>query len=276
VSRIYGVPYGTIPEWVLDADISDRAVRLWVVLDRYAGQNDRAYPGRRATAERMRCSVDSVDRAMAELVAIDAVIVHAEYRNDRSQTTNSYYLWPAKPDGETEGGKPQDSGPPAAPVRPPRRSDAAPKGKEPQRKEPQRNEKGVSDYVEPSHLPAVVETSEHLEVARLLCTLLADSLERRGERVNGKATSGGWLSDMEALLRLDGRSPEAVAKVIRWLDTGTDETAGFWRANIRSPLKLRAKWVQMGEQYAQRSRARAGSADAGRATLRDLIESGTL
>jgi hypothetical protein len=63
------------PEWVLDAAVSDRAVRLFAVLNRYAGTNETAWPSRKTLAERLGCSVDSVDRALAELVAIDAVSI---------------------------------------------------------------------------------------------------------------------------------------------------------------------------------------------------------
>lgn len=67
------VRFTQVPEWVLDAEISDRAVRLYGVLGRYADANGRSFPGRETLAERLRCSKDSVDRAMKELEQIGAL-----------------------------------------------------------------------------------------------------------------------------------------------------------------------------------------------------------
>jgi hypothetical protein len=53
----------------LDLDISDRAVRLYAVLARYAdSETHKAYPSRGTLAERLRCSKASIDRAAQELV----------------------------------------------------------------------------------------------------------------------------------------------------------------------------------------------------------------
>lgn len=139
-STIYGTNFAMIPECVLDAEISDRAVRLFACLARYANGAGRAFPGRKTIAARLRCSVDSVDRAMAELISIDAVRVERQDRKDGSQTSNNYYLWPLS-------GGPQPCGPPAAPPRPPGRTDAAPKN------ESQRNESQKDSPPTPSSPP---------------------------------------------------------------------------------------------------------------------------
>ena len=61
--------FAIIDEWLLDLDISDRAVRLYAVLGRYAdSETHKAYPSRTTLAERLRCSKASVDRAAQELV----------------------------------------------------------------------------------------------------------------------------------------------------------------------------------------------------------------
>jgi hypothetical protein len=66
--------FSIIPEWILDAAISDKAVRLYGVLARYAdNETHRAYPSRETLAKRMRCHAKSVDRAAAELIRIGAV-----------------------------------------------------------------------------------------------------------------------------------------------------------------------------------------------------------
>lgn len=61
--------FAIIDQWLLDLEISDRAVRLYAVLARYAdAETHKAYPSRTTLAERLRCSTKSVDRASQELV----------------------------------------------------------------------------------------------------------------------------------------------------------------------------------------------------------------
>lgn len=66
--------FSIIPEWIAYADISDKAIRLYVVLARFAdNQTHQAFPSRETLADRMRCSTSSVDRATEELIGIGAV-----------------------------------------------------------------------------------------------------------------------------------------------------------------------------------------------------------
>lgn len=122
-SQLTHVPFAQVPEWVLDhAEHSDRAVRLFAVLHRYADTGGNAFPGRRLLAKRMHCSSSSLDRALDELIATGAVATVPRYREDGSQSSNDYWLWPATPPvtggvstGE-EGGLPSDDQPPSPPV----------------------------------------------------------------------------------------------------------------------------------------------------------------
>lgn len=96
--RVHAVPFAMVPEWVLEhPDLSDRAVRLYGLLARSADREGRAFPGRKRLADRLRCSATSVDRAVAELVAVDAVASRPRSRPDGSRTSNDYYVWPASP-----------------------------------------------------------------------------------------------------------------------------------------------------------------------------------
>ena len=75
--------FAIIDEWVLDLNISDRAVRLYAVLARYAdSETHKAYPSRGTLAERLRCSKASVDRAAQELV--DAGAMRKKQRHNSS------------------------------------------------------------------------------------------------------------------------------------------------------------------------------------------------
>jgi len=69
------IRFSIVPEWVIDADVSDRAIRVYTILARYADNETlQAFPSRDLIAQRARCHVKSVDRAVEELVAIGAVV----------------------------------------------------------------------------------------------------------------------------------------------------------------------------------------------------------
>jgi hypothetical protein len=66
--------FSITPEWVLYETISDKAVRLYCVLARFADNNThQAFPSRETLAAKMHCSVKSIDRAAQELIEIGAV-----------------------------------------------------------------------------------------------------------------------------------------------------------------------------------------------------------
>jgi hypothetical protein len=68
------VRFSITPEWVLYEKISDKAVRLYGVLARFAdNQTHQAFPSRETLAAKMHCSVKSIDRAAQELIEIGAV-----------------------------------------------------------------------------------------------------------------------------------------------------------------------------------------------------------
>jgi len=90
--------YAPVPEWVLDAPISDCALRLYAVLLRYGHTSGARIPSRATLAHRLhKTSVDTVDRALRELVTLGAV--HIEHRrHDGSNQTNRYHLLTHRPD----------------------------------------------------------------------------------------------------------------------------------------------------------------------------------
>jgi len=83
--------FAIVPEWVLDADISDAALRLYAVLLRYGQTSGHRMPGRRLLASRLhKRSRDSVDRALKELVGIGAVVV--QHRRQRTLNLTNRYV----------------------------------------------------------------------------------------------------------------------------------------------------------------------------------------
>ena len=88
--------FAIVPEWVLDLDVSDAALRLYALLLRYGGTSGSRMPSRRLLAERMRRSVDSVDRAMRDLETAGLVRVERR-RRGRENLTNRYHLRTTNP-----------------------------------------------------------------------------------------------------------------------------------------------------------------------------------
>jgi hypothetical protein len=89
--------FSIAPEWVLDAAISDAAVRLCAVLLRFGQTSGARMPARSTLARRMhKKSTDAVDRAMRELVECGAVVV--QHRFDGGQRlTNKYLVRTSRP-----------------------------------------------------------------------------------------------------------------------------------------------------------------------------------
>lgn len=101
--------FAIVPEWLLDADIGDAAVRLYAVLLRYGQSSGSRMPSRSTLARRLRKkSTDSVDRAMKELVGIGAVRIEHRYDGAR-RLTNAYHLRTSRP-GRSEPPGPTDAG----------------------------------------------------------------------------------------------------------------------------------------------------------------------
>lgn len=124
-------PWAMVPRWVRRAGLSDRAVRLYAELadlaDRDTGE---AIVRRSVLCEYLGgCSLDSLDRAKAELIAAGALEVEERYRNG-DRIANGYVVMFANPQPvenpvDGEGGWPHGCGDPgrvgaatvAAPVR---------------------------------------------------------------------------------------------------------------------------------------------------------------
>lgn len=124
-------PFAMVPEALLRDAVSDRAVRLYGLLDRYLGDHAKAWPARGTMADALECSTDSIDRAIAELEAAGWLIRES---GQAAGITNRYRLLDrprpqavetgpvavdndARPRRTTAAPPPHGSGTPAAPVR---------------------------------------------------------------------------------------------------------------------------------------------------------------
>jgi hypothetical protein len=80
--------FSMVPEWLIDSGCSDKALRLYVVLARYADNDDlTAYPGRGTLAKRMGCHRASVDRAVEELIQLGALTKQRRVSDGKYQSS---------------------------------------------------------------------------------------------------------------------------------------------------------------------------------------------
>ena len=110
--------FSIIPEWLLDSGCSDKALRLYAVLSRYADNDDlTAYPGRSTLAKRMGCHRATVDRAVEELQELGAITKRKRVKDGKYQSS-IYTIRRASP-------RRTGAATPVAPMQPPRRTHAA-------------------------------------------------------------------------------------------------------------------------------------------------------
>jgi hypothetical protein len=98
-------PFAIIPEWVLDLPISDRAVRLYAILSRYADADGYSWPSRKTLAERLFRSVDALDRAVKELMEYGVLEVIARFDDAGDRTSNGYSIKRVMPAALREGSR---------------------------------------------------------------------------------------------------------------------------------------------------------------------------
>lgn len=95
------IRFSIIPEWILVSDISDRAVRVYGVLARFADNTTlRAFPRRSLMARMANCSLSSLDRALDELIEAGAIVKEARL-DAKGQHSNLYFVRRAPSSGVT-------------------------------------------------------------------------------------------------------------------------------------------------------------------------------
>ena len=95
--------FAIVGEWVITAEISDAAFRVYSILLRFGGTSGCRMPSRALLGRRLHRSVDSVDRALRELVSVG--IVRIEHRHDGRQfRSNRYHVRTSSPVPAPEGG----------------------------------------------------------------------------------------------------------------------------------------------------------------------------
>jgi hypothetical protein len=228
------VYFTIIPEWVLLADISAQAVRLYGLIRRYADADNQAWPSRTTLANRLRVSTKTIDRSLAELSSIGAVVVEHRFDASGDMTTNLYRL--ATVQGvATPMSLPSDT------------VDATGGDKD----VPTGGDTGVPQNESQFELEPI-ELEGPIFDANRLANLLADLIEANGSK-RPKVTKA-WLTSIDRMIRLDGRTADQVERAMRWAQSND-----FWASNIMSPDALRKQFDRMRLQ-AQRTRQSTGMA----------------
>lgn len=85
-------PFEMIPHWLIDAEVSSHAIRLYVILRRHGNDRGVCFPGRRRLANQLKMSASTVDRARAELAEVGAICYRTRLGVDSEYTSNEYHV----------------------------------------------------------------------------------------------------------------------------------------------------------------------------------------
>ena len=260
------------PTWLLDAGVSTRAIALYGILMSYADGRNQCWPSRKTLARRMRCSTDTVDRALAELRDAGALTIPQRVALDGGSMTSLYQLIVEPPDLSASQPMGTDAAPHWDSVRPRWGSSAAPPLVADAA--PHLGAGAAQNYnhveLEPSELKrdvseersADLSSSEIRSRTRRPSKAEGSSSDRRepdpddraiAERLDelihannprARPTSAAQLRQWVDVVRLmrerDGRTRDEIRAVLEW-----SQRDQFWRANILSMGKLREKFDQL-------------------------------
>ena len=173
------VKFSIIPEWLLDSGCSDKALRLYAVLSRYADNDDlTAYPGRSTLAKRMGCHRATVDRAVEELQELGAITKRKRVKDGKYQSS-IYTIRRASP-------RRTHAATPVAPMQRPRRTHAA---------------TPVAPVQPPPSHPCVIELEPMNVEPDRTRTISSPASRKTGYR-------DGWTADPEQMQRLTDKYPK--------------------------------------------------------------------
>ena len=273
--------FAILPEWIIDAEISDRAVRLYAVLRRFANGELKARPSRAKLAVRLRTSLSSIDRALRELQVIGAVTVRHRWTNpdcssftyDRDdahqvRAANGYVLHntPSRA-ARTAGGvvtgdttplvthddTPSSlvTTPPVSPVTlgvvsPVTRGVASPVTHELKPVEPKKKDKKISSSAKPPRTPEPKRADVDALCERLALRMIENDC--KPPRITDT-----WRREARLMLDADGRDFDKAMRLLDWCQA--DE---FWSSVIHSMPTFRKKYDTV-RQQANRSVAAARS-----------------
>lgn len=83
--------FSIIPEWLIEANVSDSAIRVYSALCRFADKdNGSCFPSHMTIGKKCNKSVSAVKRALKELENVGAITIEPRFIDDKGQTSNLY------------------------------------------------------------------------------------------------------------------------------------------------------------------------------------------
>jgi hypothetical protein len=231
-----------VPLWLLEKEPSPNAIKLfcWIAA-KYADHDTDAAEGfgRKELAELMGKSVDTVDRAKAELIEAGAIEIEERYHKG-ARLEDIYHLCYANP--SRKGGNDSSEQPP---------SDEAEGGRKDAATSPHPCDHGGRTSAAPLTEPSPEDSSNEESLVEdpnqiagdRLSMLLGDLLiadDEPRETIEGKVRSKRWRDAGRLIFSKDGRDPAEAEALLRW-----SQRDPFWRKNILSLPKFRDKYGQL-------------------------------
>lgn len=194
-------PFAMLPEWLLEAEVSDRAVRLYGILARHADKDTgEAIPSRARLAEKLRCSRDSIDRATKELETVGALGVEARFDEAGDRTSNLYTVFRVRQGGREAAATGTST-------------DAATGGREAAAQNESQFQRESIEREDLAPLAAAVEIIEHQRKRDLLFEAVCEATGTNPSELTKPAR--GALNTALKNLREVGAIPEEVARRAR-------------------------------------------------------------
>ena len=188
--------FSMVPEWLIDSGCTDKALRLYVVLARYADNDDlTAYPGRGLLAKRMGCHRSSVDRAVEELIDIGAITKEVRFA-DGKYTSSLYTIRRIAP-SRTHATTPV--APMLRPSSHPCDIELEPKNVEPKNIEKRQRQSSMTDdwQPDPTNWEGIVSRHKGIDHAVELANFRDYFISKADKRVDWNASLRQWMRNAD-------------------------------------------------------------------------------
>lgn len=91
--EIRGQGFVMMHDWLIEGDLSDKALRVYMVLARHGQNPTNCFPSISRVAAKLKCSGRTVQRCIDELVQYGAVKRESRFDAAGSQRSNGYLIW---------------------------------------------------------------------------------------------------------------------------------------------------------------------------------------